>query len=494
MKKLTKEQTQLIEEAKYGVATGIYDNTDLEYYAKKLNMKLNEVQSLVGIGALNKPETKPVPTINELDDVTHENMREATQQLLKGGNSKQLYEKWVQEGYLNEASCSPDMVAEMMKDNDICEEMYESCMNMVNECGGKDSWMKTRAGANGKVFEAEDMDNDELPVPIEDEPEGHELGDENEENPEDVIKLDIPLLIRLLEFSKENAETDVDLHKLAEHLIEMQGDDPDRVLSIDDYEDILQDLADLDPGDMPADEPEVEPEPEDIEDFEPDDEDENEEPKPMFESELAKFTPVMGSNIGAENKQAEKKALDTTVADVEQQSETEEEKVENLRNQKHEVEKSDQELTYKMKGKTPADVNLDTENPQYEERIEKEMKTGDSRDRDESVVGGKAGIGDAKVYTEKPNGTSVADSVNGGEEEFKKYKERKKVDAYTSIPLNVKHRKGEQSININEAEEKINRIKQLINFDGGKLNNPVNKINEDIDFMSVYHKFKDKNK
>jgi len=36
----------------------------------------------------------------------------------------------------------------------------------------------------------------------------------------DVISMDVPLLIRLLEYAKEDAKTDMDLHRVAEKLIE----------------------------------------------------------------------------------------------------------------------------------------------------------------------------------------------------------------------------------------------------------------------------------
>jgi hypothetical protein len=38
-------------------------------------------------------------------------------------------------------------------------------------------------------------------------------------NPKDVVKLDIPLLIRLLEYAREDAKTDMNLHDVAENLI-----------------------------------------------------------------------------------------------------------------------------------------------------------------------------------------------------------------------------------------------------------------------------------
>lgn len=57
---------------------------------------------------------------------------------------------------------------------------------------------------------------------------------EFEENPKDVVKVDVPLLIRLLEYAKEDAKTDMDLHNLAEKLIQLSSEE-DRVLCMQDY-------------------------------------------------------------------------------------------------------------------------------------------------------------------------------------------------------------------------------------------------------------------
>lgn len=55
----------------------------------------------------------------------------------------------------------------------------------------------------------------------------------NQENPIDIISLDVPLLIRIMEYSKEDAQTDMDLHKVAENIIELskQG----KTLTMEDY-------------------------------------------------------------------------------------------------------------------------------------------------------------------------------------------------------------------------------------------------------------------
>jgi hypothetical protein len=42
-------------------------------------------------------------------------------------------------------------------------------------------------------------------------------------NPKDVIKLDVPLLIRMLEYAREDAKTDMDLHDVAENLISLSA-------------------------------------------------------------------------------------------------------------------------------------------------------------------------------------------------------------------------------------------------------------------------------
>ena len=44
-----------------------------------------------------------------------------------------------------------------------------------------------------------------------------------EENPIDIISVDVPLFIRMLEFAREDASTDMDLHDLAEKAIKMSS-------------------------------------------------------------------------------------------------------------------------------------------------------------------------------------------------------------------------------------------------------------------------------
>jgi hypothetical protein len=57
------------------------------------------------------------------------------------------------------------------------------------------------------------------------------------ENPTDTAILDIPLLIRIMEYAKEDAQSDMDLHKVAENIIELSKEG--KTLTMDDYNSIL---------------------------------------------------------------------------------------------------------------------------------------------------------------------------------------------------------------------------------------------------------------
>jgi hypothetical protein len=55
-------------------------------------------------------------------------------------------------------------------------------------------------------------------------------------NPKDVVSVDIPLLIRLLEYAREDAKTDMDLHNVAERLIALSQEG--NTLTMQDYDTI----------------------------------------------------------------------------------------------------------------------------------------------------------------------------------------------------------------------------------------------------------------
>jgi len=56
-------------------------------------------------------------------------------------------------------------------------------------------------------------------------------------NPRDIISVDVPLFIRLLEYAREDAKTDMDLHDVAENIITLSAGG--KVLTMDDYSHIV---------------------------------------------------------------------------------------------------------------------------------------------------------------------------------------------------------------------------------------------------------------
>jgi hypothetical protein len=58
-----------------------------------------------------------------------------------------------------------------------------------------------------------------------------------ETNPTDIISVDVPLFIRLLEYSREDAKTDMDLHDVAENIIRLSAEG--NPLTMADYDNIV---------------------------------------------------------------------------------------------------------------------------------------------------------------------------------------------------------------------------------------------------------------
>jgi hypothetical protein len=56
-------------------------------------------------------------------------------------------------------------------------------------------------------------------------------------NPSDKVTLDIPLFIRLLEYAREDAKTDMDLHNVAEKAISLS--ETGRTLTMNDYDSLV---------------------------------------------------------------------------------------------------------------------------------------------------------------------------------------------------------------------------------------------------------------
>ena len=58
-----------------------------------------------------------------------------------------------------------------------------------------------------------------------------------ETNPADTIKMDIPLFIRMMEYAREDAQTDMDLHSVTEKLVSLSK--TNQTLTMQDYEKVV---------------------------------------------------------------------------------------------------------------------------------------------------------------------------------------------------------------------------------------------------------------
>lgn len=61
-----------------------------------------------------------------------------------------------------------------------------------------------------------------------------EFKQDNKINPQDSVKLDVPLLIRLMEYAREDAKDDMDLHRVASNLIRLAANG--KTLNMQDYD------------------------------------------------------------------------------------------------------------------------------------------------------------------------------------------------------------------------------------------------------------------
>jgi hypothetical protein len=73
---------------------------------------------------------------------------------------------------------------------------------------------------------------------------------DQEENKMDVITVDVPLFIRLLEFAREDATDDMKLHDVAEKLIEMCADGD--IMTMEQYDEIVGSKEQVDTSGMNA--------------------------------------------------------------------------------------------------------------------------------------------------------------------------------------------------------------------------------------------------
>jgi hypothetical protein len=68
-------------------------------------------------------------------------------------------------------------------------------------------------------------------------------GSSEEDAPEDVLKMDVPVFLKFLEYARENSKSDEDLHELAEKMIKC-SEGGEKTLTMADYEECCSDNCD----------------------------------------------------------------------------------------------------------------------------------------------------------------------------------------------------------------------------------------------------------
>lgn len=67
--------------------------------------------------------------------------------------------------------------------------------------------------------------------------------EEQQVNPVDAATFNIPLMVRLFEFAREDAKTDMDLHRVTENIIRLSA--TGKMLTMSDYDEIIGGSADV---------------------------------------------------------------------------------------------------------------------------------------------------------------------------------------------------------------------------------------------------------
>ena len=122
------------------------------------------------------------------------------------------------------------LVAKVVKFISVTEKISESLLGSKPKRSFKDQVHgDEEAGSIGKVLGKKPKEH----------PFNGRLVGEDEELPagEDTVTLDVPLLIRVMEYAKEDAKTDMELHKAVERMLSIGG-----ALTMDDYDSIVSNL------------------------------------------------------------------------------------------------------------------------------------------------------------------------------------------------------------------------------------------------------------
>ena len=216
----------------------------------------------------------------------------------------------------------------------------------------------------------------------------------------------------------------------------------------------------------------------------------------IAEAELPKFNPIKGKAVDSDNAKNEKKETKEGMEDAEDSQETTEEKVDNMKNQKFSpnMETESQKETKELATGYKNALNLDyTTEPSedYKKRVEMEVKTGHSRERD-SELGEEANVDNESKAGEKIWNASKENQANAdydwspnpivtADQEYEK----------TSVSGKVKD--GSKGNKVNEAvDSELEKMKKMFTYDQQIISEEkkVKLVNEDDIFWKNVSKKK----
>jgi hypothetical protein len=396
-----------------------------------------------------------------------------------------LYEVLEQEGFLpNDLSEGEDQnsICEMMMgDDDVLSEMFKSCAGNESECGASmREWLDNRMGGEPGMESTDMLEiDDETSI----EPTGDDYGDENV-----VVNVEKAVVY-------ENGHYKRDYYEL----------------TFTDGFKVIMSLGDIN-GSVGVSSPEeVMGEPYELFSFLRDDNNDDEmtrsgsdinyDDEPIAESKLPAFKPVKGKNVDADNKNNSKKDGKTEVKDAEKSQKTVEQKTEEKINVKFSPDmESDfqKDVNQKQLGAFNA-LNLDYQNgvpDSYKKRVEMEVKTGLSRERDEEKFG-KFGNVDYESTERVGNAIWDASQANQGERDdfYKPNPITVTKTPYEQTSISGKPKGGKKSpgggdLTNENVNKDIERMKKMFGYDDNQIqeNKKTDLSENDVLFKSISKK------
>lgn len=118
---------------------------------------------------------------------------------------------------------------EVINNEDLDQQSFDNIVNIL-----KDNGLSVDLQQSSKYYDYDDGRKYFPRIAFDFSPESIQEMEMGAEDRTDVITMDVPLFIRILEYSREDAKDDMDLHDLTENAIE--GTKQQGILSMDDYE------------------------------------------------------------------------------------------------------------------------------------------------------------------------------------------------------------------------------------------------------------------